>query len=123
MDLVALCGFLLRVFKELKVDPKKHELQLSVPRCFNDKTKAAIASLLFDEFEVAAVNLGHQTVFALHSYCSDTGVVVDLGERCDVVPIVRGYRVTAGQSRTATGGGVMAGQVRTGRQRPHNSIV
>jgi len=48
VDLVALCGLLLRVFKDLQVDPKKIELQLSVPRCFNDKTKAAIASLLFD---------------------------------------------------------------------------
>ena len=68
VDLVALCGLLLRVFKDLQVDPKKYELQLSVPRNFNDKTKAAIASLLFDEFEVPAVNMCHQTVFALHSY-------------------------------------------------------
>ena len=105
VDLVALCGLLLRVFKDLQVDPKKFELQLSVPRNFNDKTKAAIASLLFDEFEVQAVNMGHQTVFALHSYRTDTGVVVDIGERMDVVPIVSGYKVQSGISRTATGGG------------------
>ena len=105
VDLVALCGLLLRVFKDLQVDTKKYELQLSVPRNFNDKTKAAIASLLFDEFEVAAVNMGHQTVFALHSYRTDTGVVVDIGERMDVVPIVSGYKVQSGISRTATGGG------------------
>ena len=104
VDLVALCGLLLRVFKDLQVDPKKYELQLSVPRNFNDKTKAAIASLLFDEFEVPAVNMGHQTVFALHSYRTDTGVVVDIGERMDVVPIVAGYKVQSGISRTTTGG-------------------
>ena len=104
VDLVALCGLLLRVFKDLQVDPKRYELQLSVPRNFNDKTKAAIASLLFDEFEVAAVNMGHQTVFALHSYCTTTGVVVDIGERMDVVPIVAGYKVQSGISRTAVGG-------------------
>merc|ERR1719222_919505 len=112
VDLVALCGLLLRVFKDLKVDPKKHELQLSVPRCFNDKTKAAIASLLFDEFEVAAVNMGHQTTFALQSYGTDTGIVVDLGERLEVVPIVGGYKLAAGISRTATGGGEMGGHLR-----------
>ena len=105
VDLVALCGLLLRVFKDLQVDPKKYELQLSVPRNFNDKTKAAIASLLFDEFEVESVNMGHQTVFALHSYRTDTGVVVDIGERMDVVPIVSGYKVQSGISRTTTGGG------------------
>ena len=112
MDLVALCGLLLRVFKDLQVDPKKIELQLSVPRCFNDKTKAAIASLLFDEFEVCAVNMGHQTTFALHSYCTDTGIVVDVGERLEVVPIVGGYKVASGVSRTATGGGEMACHLR-----------
>ena len=112
VDLVALCGLLLRVFKDLQVDPKKHELQLSVPRCFNDKTKAAIASLLFDEFEVAAVNMGHQTTFALQSYGTDTGIVVDLGERLEVVPIVGGYKLAAGISRTATGGGEMGGHLR-----------
>ena len=112
MDLVALCGLLLRVFKDLQVDPKKIELQLSVPRCFNDKTKAAIASLLFDEFEVCAVNMGHQTTFALHSYCTDTGIVVDVGERLEVVPIVGGYKVASGMSRTATGGGEMASHLR-----------
>ena len=105
VDLVALCGLLLRVFKDLQVDPKKYELQLSVPRNFNDKTKAAIASLLFDEFEVPVVNMGHQTVFALHSYRTDTGIVVDIGERMDVVPIVAGYKVQAGISRTTTGDG------------------
>ena len=112
VDLVALCGLLLRVFKDLQVDPKKYELQLSVPRNFNDKTKAAIASLLFDEFEVPAVNLGHQTVFALHSYRTDTGIVVDIGERMDVVPIVAGYKVQAGISRTTTGGGELVSHMK-----------
>ena len=112
VDLVALCGLLLRVFKDLQVDPKKYELQLSVPRNFNDKTKAAIASLLFDEFEVAAVNLGHQTVFSLHSYCATTGIVVDIGERCDIVPVVSGYKVQSGISRTATGGLELATHMR-----------
>jgi len=112
VDLVALCGLLLRVFKDLQVDPKKYELQLSVPRNFNDKTKAAIASLLFDEFEVKAVNMGHQTVFTLHSYCATTGIVVDIGERMDIVPIVSGYKVQSGISRTATGGLELATHMR-----------
>ena len=104
VDLVALCGFLLKVFQDLRVDPKKSELQLSVPRNFNDKTKVAIASLLFDEFEVKSVNMGHQSVFTLLSYSTDTGIVVDIGERMDIVPIVSGYKVQSGLSRAATGG-------------------
>ena len=104
VDLVALCGLLLKVFQELRVDPKQAELQLSVPRNFNEKTKVAIAALLFDEFEVEAVNMGHQSVFTLHSYSTDTGIVVDIGERMDIVPIVSGYKVQSGLSRAATGG-------------------
>lgn len=104
VDLVALCGFLLKVFQDLRVDPKRSELQLSVPRNFNDKTKIAIASLLFDEFEVKSVNMGHQSVFTLHSYNTDTGIVVDIGERMEIVPIVSGYKVQSGLSRAATGG-------------------
>ena len=112
IDLVALCGLLLKVFKELRVDPKKSELQLSVPRNFNDKTKIAIAALLFDEFEVRAVNMGHQSVFTLHSYSTDTGIVVDIGERMDVVPIVSGYKVQSGLSRSTTGGMEMCSHMR-----------
>ena len=112
VDLVALCGLLLKVFQELRADPKKCELQLSVPRSFNDKTKVAIAALLFDEFEVRSVNLGHQSVFTLHSYNTDTGVVVDIGERMDIVPIVAGYKVQSGLSRAATGGMELCGHMR-----------
>ena len=49
--------------------------------------------------------------FCRHAYTSgngggpiETGVVVDLGERMDVVPIVDGLRVSAGVSRSAVGG-------------------
>ena len=112
VDLVALCGLLLKVFQELRVDPKKSELQLSVPRIFNDKTKIAIAALLFDEFEVRSVNMGHQSVFTLHSYSTDTGIVVDIGERMDIVPIVSGYKVQSGLSRAATGGMELCGHMR-----------
>jgi actin-related protein len=112
VDLVALCGLLLKVFQELRVDPKRTELQLSVPRNFNDKTKVAIAALLFDEFGVKSVNMGHQAVFALYSYSATTGIVVDIGERMDIVPIVAGYRVQSGISRTATGGLELTGHMR-----------
>ena len=112
VDLVALCGLLLKVFQELRVDPKRTELQLSVPRNFNDKTKVAIAALLFDEFGVQSVNMGHQAVFSLHSYSATTGIVVDIGERMDIVPIVAGYRVQSGICRTATGGLELTGHMR-----------
>ena len=60
--------------------------------------------MLFDEFGVRSVNMSHQSVFAFHSYSARSGVMVDLGERMDVVPLVDGYRVAAGVSRSHVGG-------------------
>ncbi len=43
-----------------------------------------------------SVNMAHQTVFAMCAYNAKSGVVVDLGERMDVVPVVDGYKVSSG---------------------------
>jgi len=40
--------------------------------------------------------MAHQTVFAMCAYNAKSGVVVDLGERMDVVPVVDGYKVSSG---------------------------
>ncbi len=104
LDQTALQGILEKVFKDLALDPQHYEIQLSVPRVLSDRTKQAVAGMLFDEFGVRSVNMAQQTVFAFHSYNARSGVMVDLGERMDVVPIVDGYRVQAGVSRSPVGG-------------------
>ena len=107
IDPIALQGILEKIFKELGLDhPGDYAVQLSAPRPFGDRAKATIASILFEEFGVKAVNMAHQSIFAMYAYDSpaNTGVVVDLGERMDVVPIVDGFKVSAGVSRSAVGG-------------------
>ena len=59
---------------------------------------------LFEEFEVESLNLGHQATFSLLSYSTNTGIIVDVGNRIDIVPIVHGYKVTSGVSKVSTGG-------------------
>ena len=107
LDQIALQGLLEKVFKDLTLDPQYFEVQLSVPRVLGDRTAAAVASILFEEFGVRAVNVGHQTSFAFHAYNAPSGVMVDLGERMDVVPVVGGRRVAAGVSRSHVGGSQM----------------
>ena len=46
----------------------------------------------------------HQSIIAMYSYNAHSGIVVDLGERMDIVPIVDGYKVSAGVSRSPVGG-------------------
>ena len=104
VDLVALQGIFEKIFKDLDVDPANFEIQLSAPRPFGDTVKRAIAQMLFEEFSVKAVNMAHQTVFSMLAYTAKSGVVVDLGERMDVVPVVDGYKVSSGVSRSSVGG-------------------
>ncbi len=112
VDQTALQGMMEKVFKDLALDPQHYEVQLSVPRALSDRAKQAVASMLFDEFGVRSVNMAHQTVFAFHSYNARSGVMVDLGERMDVVPIVDGYKVQAGVSRSPVGGSHLRSKLR-----------
>lgn len=63
---------------------------MSLPRHLNHATQAELARLLFDEFGLQSVNLTHQSVLSLLSYNSTSGIVVDIGERIDIVPIMDG---------------------------------
>ena len=107
VDQTALQGILEKIFKDLNMDPSEYQVQLSVPRTFGDSTKTAIAAMLFEEFGVKALNMAHQSIFAFYSYSARSGIMVDLGERMDVVPIVDGYKVQSGISRSVVGGAEM----------------
>ncbi len=122
LDQIALQGMLEKVFKDLALDPQHYEIQLSMPRAISDRTKQAVASILFEDFGVRAVNMGHQSVFAFHAYGARSGVMVDLGERMDVVPIVDGYKVQAGVSRSPVGGAHLRSKLRHHLQGRNHSL-
>ena len=46
-------------------------------------------SMLAD-YQVKAISLVYQPIMALYSYSVTSGIVVDIGERCDVVPVIDG---------------------------------
>lgn len=112
VDLGAVSGFLRVVFQCLSVDPRDYGVVLSVPRTLDSATQARLVAELFDRFGVRSVLLSHQTVLALYAYNAASGVVVDVGERTDVVPIMDGYIVEGGLSRVPYGGEEMQGHVR-----------
>jgi actin-related protein len=48
---------------------------------------------MLDEYQVKAIGMVYQPIMALYSYSVTSGIVVDIGERCDVVPVIDGmYR-------------------------------
>lgn len=77
---------------------------MSVPRHLNHATQTELVRLLFDEFGLQSVNLTHQSVLSMLSYNSTSGIVVDIGDRIDIVPIMDGYMLETGASRVPYGG-------------------
>ncbi|KAK4319682.1 hypothetical protein Pmani_009416 [Petrolisthes manimaculis] len=104
VDLSSVSSLLQKTFADLKVDPKNYNLQLSVPRVLNTNTQAELLRLLFDKHGVRSVNLTHQSILALYAYNATSGIVVDVGERMDIVPVIDGYIVDGGVSRVPYGG-------------------
>ncbi|XP_066965937.1 uncharacterized protein [Macrobrachium rosenbergii] len=104
VDLSAVSSLLQKAFADLKVDPKNYNIQLSVPRVLNPNTQAELLRLLFDKYGVKSVNLTHQSILALYAYNATSGIVVDIGDRLDIVPVIDGYIVDGGVSRVPYGG-------------------
>ena len=90
VDLNAVSSLLQKTFADLKVDPKNYHVQLSVPRVLNNTTQTELLRVLFEKYGVKSVNLTHQSILALYAYNATSGIVVDIGERMDIVPVIDG---------------------------------
>ncbi|CAL1276370.1 unnamed protein product [Larinioides sclopetarius] len=104
IDVSILPDLLKFIFQELNVYPEDYKVQLSMPRNLSLQTKLKIARLLLDDFRVKGINLTHQAILSLHAYNSKSGIIVDIGDRLDVIPIIEGYIVESGVTRLPYGG-------------------
>ncbi|XP_071514586.1 uncharacterized protein [Panulirus ornatus] len=104
VDMSAVSSLLQKTFASLKVDPKNYHVQLSVPRVLNTNTQTELLRVLFDKYGVRSVNLTHQSILALYAYNATSGIIVDIGERMEIVPVIDGYIVDGGVSRVPYGG-------------------
>lgn len=50
-------------------------------------------NVLFEHLGVQAVYMQDQAVLSMYSYHETTGVMVDIGDRMDIVPVVQGVQV------------------------------
>lgn len=75
-----------------------------MPKRLNHATQSELVRLLFDDFGLQSVNLTHQSVLSMLSYNSTSGIVVDIGDRIDIVPIMDGYMLETSASQVAYGG-------------------
>lgn len=66
---------------------------LTVPQNAPISIIAALLRILLDDFHCASAAVSRQPVLVLYAYDVTTGIVVDIGDRCNIVPIVDGYVV------------------------------
>ncbi|GFR11272.1 putative actin-9 [Trichonephila clavata] len=102
VDLVE--GLFKKIFHDLNVDPTEYTVQVCLPRSLNTNVQNALVKLLLEDFEVKSVSLTHQTLLTLYAHNVSTGIVVDIGDRMDILPVVDGFIVEKGVTRVPHGG-------------------
>ncbi|XP_068758351.1 uncharacterized protein [Montipora capricornis] len=103
-DTLDLIGIFEHVFDNLKVDPSKHKVIMTLPHGSGPQEKEELVGLLLDQFQVEACYLQEQAILAMYSYSAISGIVVDIGDHIDVFPVVEGCMIEAGTTRLPYGG-------------------
>lgn len=103
-EILDLIGILEHVFDKLKVDPSKHKVIMTLPHGCGPLEKEELVELLLDNFQVEACYLQEQAVLSMYSYSAISGIVVDIGDHIDIIPVVEGCMIEAGTTRLPYGG-------------------
>ncbi|XP_071158612.1 uncharacterized protein [Mytilus edulis] len=92
------------IFKGLKADSAKYWIMLSTPYKLGDAAMSSLMKILTDRFNVKGVCMVMQSLLALYSYNATSGIIVDIGERMEILPIFDGVLIEGGVSRQSYGG-------------------
>ncbi|KAL5013271.1 hypothetical protein ScPMuIL_007541, partial [Solemya velum] len=93
-----------KIFADLKVKPEEYLVMLSTPQNLSDKLREGLMKILVDKYHVMGVCMVQQSLLALYSYNATSGIIVDIGERMEILPIYDGMLIEGGVSRQAYGG-------------------
>ncbi|XP_064607128.1 uncharacterized protein LOC135471735 isoform X1 [Liolophura sinensis] len=108
-----------KIFSDLKVDSKCYWVLLSTPQMLADKLKTEIMDVLTRRCGVQGVCIAPQALLAMYSYKATSGIIVDVGERIDILPISDGYIVEGGVTRHPFGGEKVADSLKQSLTRLH----
>ena len=92
------------VLAELGVDPEGCHLLLTMPATVPEHEQHELAEVLLEHIGVSAIYFQEQAVLALYSYNTTSGIIVDIGDHIDIIPIIDGFKLEAGISRMPFGG-------------------
>ncbi len=62
----------------------------STPGNFSDKIKEKFMDMFINRFHIVGANIINQSLLSLYSYNATSGIVVDIGERLEIVPVTDG---------------------------------
>ena len=96
--------FLLHIFKELKVEPSSAKVIMTLPQNYTEKDKEFLMEVLLENLSCEAACLLEQSLLSLYSYGATSGIIVDIGERTDIIPIVDGFKIESGVTKLKIGG-------------------
>lgn len=68
---------------------------LSTPQNLGDNMKSNLMKILVDQLHVRGACMVQQSLLALYSYNATSGIIVDIGERLEILPIYEGNRSTS----------------------------
>ncbi|ODN05639.1 actin [Orchesella cincta] len=122
IEIPAIQGFLEKIFRDLKIRPENYRLILNLPRRVDNKCRQSLLDLLFNTFQVRSVLIAHQSVVSFWAYCTDNGIICDVGERCDIVPVSQGFILTQAWSRAPYGGQPLKHSLRQGLGPQENGL-
>ncbi|XP_062617675.1 uncharacterized protein LOC134279321 isoform X2 [Saccostrea cucullata] len=104
IDMSTIGAVFKKVFTDLKVEPSEYWLMISTPQNLGDKIRAGLMETLIDKYGVQGVCMVMQSLLALYSYNATSGIIVDVGERMEILPIYDGFVIEGGVSRQSYGG-------------------
>ncbi|CAH1784937.1 unnamed protein product, partial [Owenia fusiformis] len=108
IDMQLMPALFKKVFTELAVNPREYWVLLSAPQNLSTPLMSQLMALLVEEMGVLGVNIVSQFLLSLYSYNATSGILVDVGDRFDIVPIIDGYIIEKGVSRKPYGGARIA---------------
>eukprot|EP00736_Rhodelphis_marinus_P000635 Rmarinus@m.17638 len=93
-------------YQELSIDPDEYPVLLTEMRGMTRRDRGTLTELMFEAYDVQSLYLAQPTQTALYATGSTTGVVVDLGTGCSIVPIAEGVAINHASYHSRAVGGV-----------------
>lgn len=91
------------VFTKLNVEPQYCQVLLTLPPTI-DEEQNNLADIILGQIGCAGFSFQEQALLALYSYSTTSGIMVDIGDHIDIVPVIDGFIIEAGVSRLPFGG-------------------